>query len=226
MAALDEIPSWTNPPNFLAASEGGARAGLAARAEQREETGAADRLRLAYDQLARQEKQQSAALQARIQLGTAANALRAAHEQALLQHYSAIEENSKRQADAAVASAALKGHHYFHNADETVTHVSPTGKTEILGDPKEKPKPEGSLTVDSEGAITGARGAPGSKAIAQVQEKAKQKAAEALLPRRGMHIPFTKVPKLTRDQAKQFLDAAGGDKDKARQLAKDAGWEF
>ena len=39
-------------------------------------------------------------------------------------------------------------------------------------------------------------------------------------------VPHKEKSKLTKDQAKAFLEQAGGDKTKARQLAKDAGYEF
>jgi hypothetical protein len=174
--ALDDSTPWLHPPNFLGAMEGGARLGLSARGEQREETGAADRLRLAYDQLAAQEKRASELVKSRQQIASASLALRAQQASALEQYRrDQIEERRKAESD--------KAHHYFHNSDGTVTHLnSATGSIESLGTPRPKPTPAGSLTVD---AVTGdtlqAHGSPDSLAVMDVRKKAaERKASDAL----------------------------------------------
>lgn len=92
--ALAGVPPWLVPPNFLGASEAGAQMGLGIRRQAEAETEAADRLRLAYDQLASQE--QRANEQARATMALRAqqlSAMEAYHRDQLAQR----AETEKRQ---------------------------------------------------------------------------------------------------------------------------------
>lgn len=77
------IAPWLTPPNFLGAMEAGASTGLRVRAQAAQEQEAGDRLRLAYDQLAEQERRSAAEMASRHQLASASLALRAQQSDAL-----------------------------------------------------------------------------------------------------------------------------------------------
>lgn len=109
---MPEIPPWLVPPNFIGAAEGGARLGLSARSQDIEEQSAADRLKLAYDQLAKQERVASMQAQQKLQLGEAANKLRMAHEEALQSHYQTMQDTAAEAAQT--ASEKLKQPKLFH----------------------------------------------------------------------------------------------------------------
>lgn len=96
--ALSSVPPWLDitPQFFTSAAEGGARLGLAARAQDTEEASAADRLKLAYTQLASQEKIASAKAQQELNFRNADLLLRA-HANAGLQQYRAQEAANKAQ---------------------------------------------------------------------------------------------------------------------------------
>jgi len=68
---------WNSPPNFLGAMSSGASAGLQARGQDIAQSEAADRLSLAYNQLAAEEAARSEAAQQRLQLANNANLLKA-----------------------------------------------------------------------------------------------------------------------------------------------------
>lgn len=93
------IAPWLTPPNFLAAMQAGAQLGLGVRRQDEEESQAGDRLRLAYDQLAANERRAHEAVMARQESAKAALALRAQQMSALESYrQSMIEE--RKQADA------------------------------------------------------------------------------------------------------------------------------
>lgn len=77
--ALFGLGPWNeiSPAFFTQAMERGASLGLSERQQEREEKSAADRLRLAYDQLHSMERRASEAAQTRLKIGMAAQALRA-----------------------------------------------------------------------------------------------------------------------------------------------------
>jgi hypothetical protein len=236
---MPELPPWLTPPDFIGAMRSGASLGLQARGQDRadeaqafEEQSSADRLKLAYDQLAKQERVASMQAMQKLQLGEAANALRAAHEQALGEHYKEMQAKAQKMIEVQTASEQLRAaqaNRHF-NTDGTVTEYDPAqGTAEIIGTPKEKPTPPGTLEYDKEGNIIGARGAPGSASAKLIKENAATKKAVEDLPKAGFHRPAFlggKPPKLTVEQARQFKAAAKGDKEKARQLARDAGFDF
>lgn len=86
MPGLFGLGSWNEigPEFFQNAMARGAQLGLSERAQEREETSAADRLRLAYDQLHSQEKRAAEAAQVRLRVGLAAQQLRAQQMQNML----------------------------------------------------------------------------------------------------------------------------------------------
>lgn len=218
-----EIPPWLQPPNFLGAMEGGARLGIASRAQDIEQQSAADRLRLAYDQIAKQEQMANIRAQQQLKLGEAANVLRAAHEQALGEHYKAMQARADQTVANQKAANDLKTVKYFKNSDGTLTAVnSLSGDVSIAGTPIKKPTPSGSLRVDENGQVVGASGPPGSAAITGLLEQKKQADLEAALP--SAH--FWNSKKLTPDNAAKFKAWAGDDRKKAEDKARELGWEF
>ena len=184
---LSDATPWLNPPNFLAAMEGGARAGLSAREQDfREATTetAADRLRLAYDSLAAQERRASMASLAKLKMGEAANAIRAAHEDALSQHYKTMQDK---------ANQAL---------ENQKAHL------ELLRNPTPKPLPPGTVQLDASGELVSARGAPGSEALKYVEMVKKKKADEAaaeLAKGGGSLNPFSGITQEMKDSARARL---------------------
>lgn len=76
MAVLTGIPPWLQPHDFIGAARSGASLGLQARGQDIENQQAADRLQLAYDQLASQERRESEAAKQKQNLAAATLALR------------------------------------------------------------------------------------------------------------------------------------------------------
>lgn len=103
MAGLFGLGSWNEigPEFFQNAMARGAQLGLSKRAQQREETSAADRLRLAYDQLHSQEKRAAEAEQVRLRVGLAAQQLRAQQMQNVLDFHKGELSLRERQLDLA-----------------------------------------------------------------------------------------------------------------------------
>ena len=89
------LAPWNIPPNFLGAIQAGAGAGLAARRADLEEQSSGDRLQLAYNQLAEEERQRNEAAQARMQMATAANALRASQIDMLSRYHQGQLQNQQ-----------------------------------------------------------------------------------------------------------------------------------
>lgn len=99
------IPSWLQGTDVIGAMSRGASAGLSARSEDDSERNAADRLRLAYDQMAQEERRQSQAAQIHQQQTAAA---------LLLKKQQAEMLNTYRQGELATRSAAqaLQAKHF------------------------------------------------------------------------------------------------------------------
>ena len=74
--SLSPSASWLIPADPLRAMEGGANLALRARSQDLSEESTADRLKLAYDQLAQNERHQAMALQQQMAIRDAANQLR------------------------------------------------------------------------------------------------------------------------------------------------------
>lgn len=248
MALGASLPPWLTPPNFLGAMEAGASTGLRARQQDIEEYQAADRLKLAYDQLAKQERVASMQALAKQKQGEAALALRAAiaqqgmdlRERSLQQQGDlrsrALDlqqqqqgslldlKKSEDQTRQDEFKARMEQGNRRINPDGTVTVYDPVTKLPtVVGTPKpkeEKPESKGTLHLDAQGNVTGASGPPGSEAVKGVLEQAQHRKMISSLPKPH----FLGGKKLSKDQAKMFLDAAGGDKEKATQLATEAGW--
>ena len=91
------LAPWNIPPNFLGAIQAGAGAGLAARRADLEEQSSGDRLQLAYNQLAEEERQRNEAAKARMQMATAANALRASQIDMLSRYHQGQLQNQQGQ---------------------------------------------------------------------------------------------------------------------------------
>lgn len=207
---MAEIPSWLNPPNFLGAMEGGARLGLAERGQDIEEKNTADRLRLAYDQLAKQERLATMQNIAKMKLGEAGLAIKQAHEDALSQHYKAMQSRQDELVHNQQSAMQMRQ----SQIDETERHNKAT-------EARREETPPGSVTFDKFGNPTEFKGPPGSASIDFMNQRlTKQKKVDAL-PKHTI----LRSRKLTSDNAKMFLDAAEGDKDEAIKLAKERGWD-
>lgn len=76
-------PSWLKRPDYVGAMQSGAAAGIALRRGEQEQAQAADRLRLAYEQLATNERIHAEDEAAKLQLAHASMALRAQQNDAL-----------------------------------------------------------------------------------------------------------------------------------------------
>lgn len=101
--------------------------------------------------------------------------------------------------------------------------IKPGAAPETLVAPAVKPDPPGSLTVNEKGEVTAAHGAPGSAAIKGLVEKAAEEKAKAALPRPP---GWGRSKKITAEAIEKFKEFSGGDKDKAKKVAKELGWEF
>ena len=165
------LAPWNTPPNFLGAIEAGSQAGLAARREDVAQGQAADRLRLAYDQLASEEAQRNEAMQARMQAQTAANMLRSRNIDMLTQWHQA-QTDRQSAADAALKdyrtqnlaqklSMASRPTVHFGTEGEVMQRDPSTGELTEVKPPRAKPakQPTVRVPVDpadpEKGTITG-----------------------------------------------------------------------
>lgn len=111
-----------------------------------------------------------------------------------------------------------------------VIQVDPSGQVKVLREPDESTSPE-TVTesykipeVQAQEAVPESKGFlgfgahPASPAVAGQPERT--------IKRTVKENPASPGKKLTKEQAKIFLDQVGGDKDKARKLAKAAGYTF
>lgn len=81
--ALAPIAPWIIPPDYIGAMSRGAQLGLSARAQDEQEKSVGDRLSLAYDTLASEEKRASEAAKASHELASATMAQRAQQAEAM-----------------------------------------------------------------------------------------------------------------------------------------------
>lgn len=115
---------WNTPPNFLAAMSGGASAGLQARGQDITARGqdiaageAADRLAMAYQQLAGEEQARAQAAKEKMDIATAANAIKAQQIDML---------NQWHQAQVAAERAKLAQPDLHFGTEGEITSVDPT----------------------------------------------------------------------------------------------------
>lgn len=101
------VAPWLQPPNFIGAMQAGAQAGLAVRKQAESEGSAADNLRLAYDQLAANERRAHEATLARTEASKAAMALRAQQASAMQQYQQGLLAE-KAKADELRAATDLR----------------------------------------------------------------------------------------------------------------------
>jgi hypothetical protein len=124
--SLTGTPAWINPPNYLGAMEAGTAAGQRARAQDISTSEAADRLRLAYDSLAANERMQGQAAQAKLAQNAAAMELRQAQMEGLQdyreQQMDARAEALKQQADLASKALKQRGDLAAASLDERTAH--------------------------------------------------------------------------------------------------------
>lgn len=137
---------WNTPPNFLAAMSGGASAGLQARGQDITARGqdiaageAADRLAMAYQQLAGEEQARAQAAKEKMDIATAANAIKAQQIDML---------NQWHQAQVAAQRAKLATPDLHFGTEGEITSVDPTtGAITQLRGPREKPAKQPTVTV-------------------------------------------------------------------------------
>ena len=152
------LAPWNIPPNFLGAIQAGAGAGLAARRADLEEQSSGDRLQLAYNQLAEEERQRNEAAQARMQMATAANALRASqidmlsrYHQGQLQNQQAGEAQRAQIAQQVLAQKTAQANRpttHFGTQGEVLQEDPTTGAISVVR-PREYQPPKIS-TFDSQ----------------------------------------------------------------------------
>lgn len=160
MALGAQLPSWLNQPNFLGAMEAGASTGLRARQQDIEEYQAADRLKLAYDQLAKQERVASMQALAKQKQGEAALALRAAIAQ---QGMDLRERSLQQQGD--LRSRAL---------DIQQSRLDSEGKSKDYGEPQTMDLGDGNKFIYR-------KGSPGGHLLTSKDEKGLTPSAAATL---------------------------------------------
>lgn len=155
--AIGTIPSWLELPNFIQAMREGAATGLAARRQDSDEAQAADRMQLAYEQLAEKE--------------------RAANE--LAQNRQAMEEDRQQRAADALAQrtqAALALQQYRQDqANKPDIHfgpqgevlsADPSGNVKVLRGRDQAPAPLESVTETYKiPAVEGVEGKPAYKGL-------------------------------------------------------------
>lgn len=145
--ALAGLGPWNDitPSFFTSAMEAGARAGLSQRSQDEEQQSAADRLKLAYDQLASKEREESE--QRRIQLRQidAANALKAQQAAQLAQYRAATTAAAAARIQDAADQLTERRRHNLAMESKTTT---PKGARIELPEDAETGDPKESGTMD------------------------------------------------------------------------------
>ncbi len=95
--AIMPIAPWTVAPDFLGAMRAGTSAGLEMRQQNMQESQAADRLRLAYDQLASEEQQRAQESQNKLELAHASLALKGEQMDALNNYRQGLLQNQEQR---------------------------------------------------------------------------------------------------------------------------------
>ena len=184
---------WNTPPNFLAAMSGGASAGLQLRGQDITARGqdiaageAADRLSLAYQQLASEEQSRAQAAREKMDIATAANAIKA-------QQIDMLNRWHQGQIDAAKAKLATPDLHF--GTEGEITSVDPnTGLITQLRGPREKPAKQPTVTVPLDPnnpfgpKISGPANDPEVIKARDDALKATQTAADALKQKQGPNL--------------------------------------
>lgn len=91
------VAPWLIPPDFVGAMRAGAQLGLEQRQQDIAQSEAADRLRLAYDQLASEEQQRARETQSRMDLAKASLALRGQQMDATQAYRAGLLENAQKR---------------------------------------------------------------------------------------------------------------------------------
>jgi hypothetical protein len=152
------LPAWVNPPNFLAAITAGTEAGSRFRAQDIEQRNAADRLALAYNQLALEEADRNEQAQRRMEMAEAANALRSRqlsmlenwhqNQAAAAQRRSDIMEQY-RTGQLALGNRKLDQPTIAHHSGEVLRINPQTGQVEVMREaPSSKREPMASIPLD------------------------------------------------------------------------------
>lgn len=159
--ALAPIAPWTIPPDFLGAARAGASLGLEQRGQDIAQGEAADRLKLAYDQLASEEATRARESAAKLDLAHSALALRG-QQMAGLQDYrekqiadaqqrmGALADYRDKKLQQATAAAELRKRNIHFAPNGEVLQLQDDGTVKQLREPTEKPAkgPTLSLPMD------------------------------------------------------------------------------
>jgi len=127
--ALTGLGSWNaiTPEYFTSAMASGAKLGLSARSQDEEEQSAADRLKLAYDQLGAKEQMASELAQAKQAQAEAALALRAQQLDSLNEYRQQVLENQRKHLEGGAASIVthpeVPGMQFLRNPSGSETPV-------------------------------------------------------------------------------------------------------
>ncbi len=137
---------WNTPPNFIAAMTGGASAGLQARGHDLAQRGqdiasseAADRLSLAYQQLAAEEQTRSEAARQRLDIANAANAIKA-------QQIDMMDQWHKAQVAEELSKSRIPRIHFGPDG-EVVSEDPVNGTLTQVREPRSKPTRLPNLSV-------------------------------------------------------------------------------
>lgn len=219
---------WIHAPNVLGALSAGARVGIESAQLQQQGQEAGDRLRLAYRQLAANEEESARRAAQQQQLAAANIAFRA--QVAQMQHEQGLASLDLRakQLDATAAW-------HQNQAANALRSIGLGEKRLALSQERLKHRED----VDKE--MSDIRSA-GLDLRRQMDEWKMKTAAEkptefetinTIDPDTGRVVRSVRRPvtateqkTLTKELARDFLSQAGGDKEKARQLARDAGYTF
>lgn len=155
---MPTIAPWLMQSNPLEMARSGASLGLQMRGQDIEQAQAGDRLRLAYDQLAAEERQRAREVQTRQELAAATMSLKAQQLRDLMQHRQELEAVAmQRQKDLANYQQGVlrekaiadelrnRGIHFAPGGE--VLKVGEDGTVEQLRPPTEKPKKPANVRV-------------------------------------------------------------------------------
>lgn len=136
---MPSIAPWLNPPNFVGAAAAGAASGLGIRKANQEANEAADRLSLAYEQLAENERRANMENQTRLETQKASLALRGAQMDAMRAYHEDQIDARNRQIDNTAAyhqgtldaraeSADIRRGHEVRMGDQFQQHEERAGR--------------------------------------------------------------------------------------------------
>lgn len=131
------LAPWNTPPNFLGAMQAGASLGAQLRGQDIARSEAADRLSLAYNQLAAEEQQRNESAQMRMQMAREAEAYKQNQLNMLQQWHQAQVENQRQAIDVQRRKLAEPSIH-FGTEGEVLKYDPTSGTVTEMQKPREK----------------------------------------------------------------------------------------